>query len=101
MARRCWKTSRQRQAAWHHRGGGRCRARAGRSTGPGRAQRGQVPGRPDGAQDHHRSGQDREHRRRLMYPAAATCVVAGAIPVQGHAFAGPAFTRLRAGCVLP
>jgi leucyl-tRNA synthetase len=50
MARRCWKTSRsrrptrragarrahpggagQRQAAWHHRGGRRCRARAGRA----------------------------------------------------------------------
>jgi hypothetical protein len=90
----------QRQAAWHHRGGGRCRARAGRSTGPGRAQRGQVHGRPDGAQDHHRAGQDREHRRCLMSRHRSPAV-AGATHAQGHALDGPAFTRLRAGCVLP
>lgn len=36
-----------------------------------------------------------------MYPVPATRVVAGTIPVQGPAFDGPAFTRLRARCVLP
>ena len=74
-------------------------ARAGGGTGPGRAQRGQVHGRPDGAQDHHRAGQDREHRRRLMYPHRPPAW--RTVPLQGQAVDGPAFTRLRAGCVLP
>src|SRR5690606_10647558 len=38
------------------------------SAGQGRAERGQVPGRPDHPQGDRGAGQDRQHRRRVAAP---------------------------------
>ncbi|EEF93601.1 hypothetical protein CATMIT_01767, partial [Catenibacterium mitsuokai DSM 15897] len=60
----------QRQAARHHRGRGQRAQGRDREAGPGRAERGQVPGRPERAQGDRGAGQDRQHRRQLKPRAA-------------------------------